>query len=294
MRRRSIACGVASRRLRSGLELFEPVLGKRARPWRRELRGVTRALGNARDADVQIAFLTEFLAGQPGPVFRPGIERLRLRLEQRRERLQRNVVRAMEGLESGGLLEEMRTALSRIHRQHQGGTEACGEGAVDAISARLAELMSYERFIHQPERVAELHQMRIAAKKLRYTMEIFEPLYGEEFTTALEAVRDLQTALGDLHDCDVWVQSIPQMATEEEERTRIYHGHVRAFSRLRKGMLHLQEERTERLAELRERFIRLWEGLRNAISSSPQCPPKPAPTPRAAPRGAAVTPRSAS
>lgn len=62
---------VATRRFRSALPLFSLCLPeRRVRRWRRELRRIARALGEARDADVQIAYLQEYLAwartGGPG------------------------------------------------------------------------------------------------------------------------------------------------------------------------------------------------------------------------------------
>ena len=54
---------VATRRLRSTLPLFPLCFsGKRIRRWRRGLREITRSLGDARDTDVQIAFLREFVS----------------------------------------------------------------------------------------------------------------------------------------------------------------------------------------------------------------------------------------
>ncbi len=62
---------VATRRFRSALPFFALCLPeKKMLRWRRRLRGVARALGEARDADVQIAYLTEYLdrarGGGPG------------------------------------------------------------------------------------------------------------------------------------------------------------------------------------------------------------------------------------
>ena len=60
---------VASRRLRSGLELFKPCLPAKHFPiWEKQVRKVTKALGAARDTDVQLERLAAFAknsAGQP-------------------------------------------------------------------------------------------------------------------------------------------------------------------------------------------------------------------------------------
>ena len=38
-------------------------------------------------------------------------------------------------------------------------------------------MLSYEPWVPYPDAVAEHHATRIAAKKLRYTMEIYGPVY---------------------------------------------------------------------------------------------------------------------
>ena len=58
--------------------------------------------------------------------------------------------------------------------------------------------------------------MRIAAKRLRYVLEITESCFGEEAVAARRAVKDLQSVLGDIHDCDVMlprVEGIPSLTT---------------------------------------------------------------------------------
>ena len=80
---------VASRRLRSLLPLFDDCLpAKQTVRWRKQLRRVTRALGEARDADVQAVCLLDALKDCTNDLHRPGLERLLLRFRQKRSALQ--------------------------------------------------------------------------------------------------------------------------------------------------------------------------------------------------------------
>jgi CHAD domain-containing protein len=48
---------------------------------------------------------------------------------------------------------------------------------------------------------SEVHHCRIQAKKLRYSLELFEHVYGPAAETAIQRLRDLQSLLGDINDC---------------------------------------------------------------------------------------------
>ena len=45
--------------------------------------------------------------------------------------------------------------------------------------------------------------MRIAAKRLRYVLEITSTCFGAEAVAARGAAKELQAVLGEIHDCDV-------------------------------------------------------------------------------------------
>jgi CHAD domain-containing protein len=47
----------------------------------------------------------------------------------------------------------------------------------------------------------KLHAFRIAAKKFRYTLEIFAPVYGNKLHSWLKSIKAIQTVLGDINDC---------------------------------------------------------------------------------------------
>lgn len=80
------------------------------------------------------------------------------------------------------------------------------ENAPLMLHTRLEELYRWAPFVADPERVDELHAMRIAAKRLRYTMEIFAPAFGatsKEFDSIYEKIKSVQEQIGEVHDADV-------------------------------------------------------------------------------------------
>jgi hypothetical protein len=68
---------------------------------------------------------------------------------------------------------------------------------------RAAEFYSWEPAIDDDARVKDLHQLRISAKRLRYTLELFRDLFGETGERSIERVREVQEQLGTLHDIEV-------------------------------------------------------------------------------------------
>jgi len=99
--------------------------------------------------------------------------------------------------------------------------------AAVSIGTRLDELISYERYLADARAVYELHQMRIAAKRLRYTMDLFQSafddftVYGKEFAVAVSEVKLLQEHLGNIHDADVLA---PKLSAQLHKMLSEAHG----------------------------------------------------------------------
>lgn len=70
---------------------------------------------------------------------------------------------------------------------------------------QLAELYTWEHYVDDPYRVRELHNLRIAAKRLRYTLEIFSDVLPPAIAPLLKEVEQIQEELGALHDTDVMI-----------------------------------------------------------------------------------------
>ena len=78
-----------------------------------------------------------------------------------------------------------------------------GENAARIVSVRLDEMRSFAPKALKPGRLRQQHDMRIAAKRLRYVLEATEFCFGRPGQVARRRARDLQDILGELHDCDV-------------------------------------------------------------------------------------------
>lgn len=82
---------------------------------------------------------------------------------------------------------------------------------------RLAELEGFVPTALDPHEVTALHDMRIAAKRLRYLLEATaETCFGAYARTAAKRARGLQDLIGEIHDCDVAIPRVEQALTAVE------------------------------------------------------------------------------
>jgi hypothetical protein len=81
------------------------------------------------------------------------------------------------------------------------------------VHARLDELCAFGPKVADPANVRELHEMRIAAKRLRYVLEATaDPCFGSFAHAAAKRTKELQDLLGEIHDCDVQLPRVRELA----------------------------------------------------------------------------------
>ena len=125
----------------------------------------------------------------------------------------------------------------------------------------MDDFLSYEPFVYQVEAVNELHAMRIAAKKLRYTLECLSAIYPDELADYLSVMRMIQDHLGLIHDCDIWIMASSRLIDRERRRTEKYFGSDRAMKRLMPGFMAFFENRRQQRIETYRIFTEYWQEL---------------------------------
>ncbi|MCE5301685.1 MAG: CHAD domain-containing protein [Planctomycetaceae bacterium] len=255
---------VATRRLRAALRLFHDGFPRRkVRRWQKTLRRMTARLGRARDCDVQIEFLCGALSSLVDKECFPAVSRILVRLERQRERLQRPVVRAVNRIESSGVLQSMRRATKRILR-----TTPTNNTTVDAMAQprrrilrQLDAMLGHRHCLADPNDRAGHHALRIAMKRLRYTLEIVRPLYCGQLDEAFDGAKQLQTLLGEVHDCDVWCDQLDRFAVSERRRLTSRFGRPDRMSHLQPGLDYLRTDRQRRRDAVFGQLIEICDDL---------------------------------
>lgn len=207
---------VASRRLRSALRDFLPFIHKRRLAGAtKQMKNLADALGEVRDHDVAIIALEEIKTQAPGELS-AGLDQF---IEVRagvREQARKDLTAAIETAELKHLetkfvsaLDEAILAVNRPKKQsHNKPPLAFAEMSRTIILDRLKEFEKRSDGLFKPLDVDALHDMRIAVKRLRYALELFSKCWPRVVAAQARRAARIQGALGDLHDCDVWIESV--------------------------------------------------------------------------------------
>jgi CHAD domain-containing protein len=198
---------VATRRIRAAFALFEPhydakVIG----PFGKGLRRAGRTLGAVRDLDVLLEKARAYAAGLPAEA--GGVEPLLAAWEAARDTARRKMLEHLDGPAYRKFVAEFGAFLA---------TPGAGAAAIppDAatpvqarhvipglILTRYASVRAYERLLPGGA-LAAYHALRIECKGLRYALEFFREVLGEETAALIKQVTALQDLLGELQDACV-------------------------------------------------------------------------------------------
>ncbi len=253
---------VAVRRLRALVALMKGVMSEEAEAFlKEELRWLQQSLGGARDWDV---FILETLTPLAGRLPAEGaLEGLRAAAEAAREEAYAEARAALRDVRYARLLLRLALWLEEggWRPRLPVGTEDPAARPItelaDALLARRAKALRKTARRRKGSHEAELHEVRIAAKKLRYAVEFFRGLYGAKAVKRLHGrLVALQDTLGTLNDAVVGHRLIDELESLGARDPR------RAIEPYAAGLvIGWQAARIE--ADL-ARFASAWQGYREA------------------------------
>jgi CHAD domain-containing protein len=194
---------VASRRLRAVL----PVLAEAAESEsldraRKQVRRITRSLGPIREIDVALGHLGE--VGAASGATPPAIAKVRAHLMN--ERTARR--RAMLEVITPATLHKLKDRLHTAPHGHPADHDVEVRGARRRVVKRARALEGQIQRVgglYVPER---LHAVRIAAKKLRYALEVERELTRSRAVARINRLKRLQDALGEIHDFEILLEHV--------------------------------------------------------------------------------------
>jgi hypothetical protein len=101
-------------------------------------------------------------------------------------------------------------------------------------------MYSWAAHVDEPYEVRALHNLRIAAKRLRYVLEIFEDVLPPAGQSIAHELSRIQDELGAMHDCDVLIALLRLCLGSEDAGMAYEQALVNARTEKSKGKLLLQ------------------------------------------------------
>jgi CHAD domain-containing protein/inorganic triphosphatase YgiF len=203
---------VATRRMRAAIPVFGDYLDmNQMAPFVKGMRRTGRALGAVRDMDV-FWEKTQHYLDTPPPDQPADLDPLRAAWEAQREIARKRMLAYLDSKRYGRFKEKFwkflqkpgAGALPVISGQSEPTPHRLRHVVPVAVYQRLGAVLAYDEWVTGPDVPMErLHQLRITAKGLRYTLEYFEEVLGPETKTLINEVKGLQDHLGDLQDAVV-------------------------------------------------------------------------------------------
>lgn len=203
---------VATRRMRAAFRVFGDHLDmKRLKPIHKGLRRTGKRLGAVRDLDVFWDKTQRYLDTLP-PQQQGDLDPLREAWEAERERAREKMLAYLDGDRYARFKERfvefLRTpdagALPTLTQKGEAVPHRLRHVVPVALYQRRAAVLAYDEWVTRPDvPLGRLHRLRIAAKRLRYTLEFFEEVLAPQSKDLIKQMKKLQDHLGDLQDAVV-------------------------------------------------------------------------------------------
>jgi CHAD domain-containing protein len=265
---------VAVRRMRAAAKVFETYLdSEKLEPNVKGLRRTLGSLGDTRDLDVFRERVEEYAKKLP-PENEHDLDPLFEVLDKKKEIARENMLSYLNSEKYAGFKKEFSDflsvpetwALPTTTSKHDALPNRVRDVLPSILYARFSDITAYSEWIEGPYvSVERLHRLRIAAKGLRYTLEFFESVLGEDARILIEELKKIQDHLGNLHDAIVAINLLssyietgewdPLVDEKISERTE--------FSENKKGIESYLEYMEGELQELLDTFPEPWEKIRN-------------------------------
>ncbi|MEV6924400.1 CYTH and CHAD domain-containing protein [Dactylosporangium sp. NPDC051485] len=210
---------VATRRLRSTLRSFAPVLSGDLDALHDEIKWVTGLLGEVRDCDVMGERLAGLVAAVPGElVLGPVSARITSLLAARSAEGREALMKGLDSPRYTTLLNDIDALVARTAEPDRIPSRQLLRRARKAVERADGRLAAAERAAGRRTRPGmptpdeRLHEARKAYKRARYAVELVAPIAGKRATRLADRLTGLQDVLGAHQDALVTGELLRQYA----------------------------------------------------------------------------------
>ncbi len=265
---------VAVRKMRAATKVFEPYLDfKQLEPYLKELRKTLGSLGEVRDLDVFREKAEEYLKTLPSG-HEHDLDSLFAVLTEEQEKARKDMLDYLDSEKYQAFKREFSSVLASpeilmlpvTNRKYEALPHRVREILPSVLYARFADINAYSEWVEGPYLPVErLHRLRIAAKGMRYTLEFFESVLGEDAKSLIKELKTFQDQLGNLHDTVIAVDLLGsylrtgEWGSVENEKVS---GKMK-FSEGAEGIRAYLAYREEELQMLLNAFPDAWEKIKD-------------------------------
>lgn len=220
---------VATRRLREALPVVtEGLHHTKKSKAQRKIRRLTQALGTVRELDVALHLIDE-LADRPG-IPRSALSDVRAEVIEEREKRRALMLERVGKVNTDKLSRRLREVADAVANPTPGHAwRATLATRIVRRARRLEKAVDQAGQIYAPE---ALHVVRIAAKKLRYALEIADESGAAPCAATVRAIKRVQDTLGRLHDLQMLQHHVADVAAKPRSRRSTPDAALAALSRL--------------------------------------------------------------
>ena len=265
---------VAVRRIRAAAKVFEAYLdSEKLEPHLKGLKRTLGSLGKVRDLDVFREKAEKYLKTLPSG-HEHDLDPLFALLEKEREKARKDMLDYLDSEKYSHFKKDFSDALTSpetlilqtTNKKYDALPHRVRDVLPSILYARLADINAYSEWIEGPYLpMGRLHRLRITAKGMRYTLEFFEGVLGEDAKALITEFKNLQDHLGNLHDAIVEVGLLGSCLGTGKLGS-VEDGKIsgkEAFSECMEGIEAYREYREEELQMLLDTFPEVWEKIRN-------------------------------
>jgi CHAD domain-containing protein len=235
----------SSRRLRSAIQFYRKYLKPDIySTYSKEFKGIMDSSAELRDLDVLLGFLRKEVHKDKARSHKAGFDRLKLRLQQRREKLEKSFVQLVNEFQGKKAAKELSRGFEKKHRKKKEKNNRETKLKVQQLLIKYIHKSSevtnsYHDYVIDESKVEELHDYRKVVKTQRYTIEFFNQQFRYGLQNEIKKLKIYQDELGYIHDADIWIDLFNDFLKKEEKRVVKFYGRKSPMNEIAPGIQHL-------------------------------------------------------
>ena len=258
---------VSARRLQAVFKIFKQLFPKKGyKENYQKVRGIVKLLGIVRESDVTLSIIENFVNNSELKDKR--VLLLLLARLKNKNLSERKIISSNEMLKDFASHEkELKDFVKKSlfypdkKVKEVGTRKSFRDYAFMIIPPMYDSVMEFRpRVLDHPERIEELHRMRIQTKPLRYALETYQDIFSDDFKRNLKEVKSFVERMGTIHDIDVLLPILKDF----EEEIKIYNSSLENRTQripttaLRELIKKMNSNRDKNFKELCD-ILRRWE-----------------------------------